>query len=127
MSNRFAWDDKYSVNNELIDRQHRRLLDLADKLLQSADEHSELLSNLEKLCAHTKEHFRTEEKLMREYSFPGYVEHRATHDRIMDQLYDLRSRLRVNPGACVQLESLMIEWVLEHIESKDKLLANFLG
>jgi len=109
----FEWKDSYSVNNELMDRQHRRMLDLATRVLQAGKDSELLQLHLDSLCSHTQEHFRAEERLMRECGFPGYVEHRATHDRIMDQFHSLNALLRVNPRATSRLEVLMVEWVLE--------------
>lgn len=126
MPNRYQWKDEYSVNNELMDHQHRRLLDLAQRIVDDNGDHERLLGNLEQLNKHTREHFQAEERLMRDHEYPDYVDHRATHDRIMDQLYNLMGRIKMNPGALETLDEFMDAWVLEHIASKDKDLASFL-
>ena len=106
---RFEWKEAYSVNNQLMDRQHHRLLDLAAKVLRSTGDPERLQFNLESLCSHTLEHFRAEERLMREYAFPGYVEHRAMHDRIMDQMYSLIAGIRDDPTSAAGIEAFVEE------------------
>jgi hemerythrin len=45
----------------------------------------------------------------------------------MDQLYALRARLKINPRLSGELEGFMVDWVLNHITSKDRVLASYLG
>jgi len=127
MATDLRWKDEYSVNNELMDRQHRRLLDLAAKVLDARGDPERLLRQVDALYDHTLEHFRAEERLMREFSFPGYVNHRATHDRIMDEFHTLNAQLRLDPRATSRVEYFMVKWVLDHITSDDRRLGAFLG
>ncbi|MFA7229451.1 MAG: hemerythrin domain-containing protein, partial [Melioribacteraceae bacterium] len=72
-------------------------------------------------------HFRNEEKLMKENTFPGYYTHKLEHDRFYLQLTDLTNGFieGARPFGTEQLTSIK-QWFFNHIEINDRKCGNFL-
>ena len=62
-----TWDDKYSINDERIDTQHKKLFELAAKVESAVygfAKRDELKEILMELFNYMKEHFANEENYM---------------------------------------------------------------
>jgi hemerythrin-like metal-binding protein len=76
-----SWKDEYSVGVAKIDRQHRHLFEIINKLIDHSgtSKDSELVSEtLTEMLNYAKEHFTTEE-LMQEYGYPEIGSHKEQH------------------------------------------------
>jgi hemerythrin len=79
---KIRWKDEYSVGVEKIDRQHRHLFEIINKLIDhsAASSDSKLVSEtLTEMLDYAKEHFTTEEELMQEYGYPEIGPHKEQH------------------------------------------------
>ena len=77
-----CWKDEYSVGVEKIDRQHRHLFEIINKLIDrsGSSEDLKLVSEtLTEMLNYAKEHFTTEEELMQEYGYPEIESHKEQH------------------------------------------------
>jgi hemerythrin-like metal-binding protein len=107
-----------------MDDQHGILMDTMNELRlkvvrgMGREQVSEVL---DRLIEFTRMHFSSEEKLMKQYLFPGREEHCAEHQRILAQI--LQSAHRVQHGEQIQMRPLLCflrESYTEHIESMDR-------
>jgi len=83
------WKAEYSVGNELIDSQHRGLLELIVRLEQALTGDSSRgqdLDLLTELVRYANNHFSTEEDLMRECGYPYCWEHEKSHLEFREDL-----------------------------------------
>ena len=79
---KISWKDEYSVGVEKIDRQHRHLFEIINKLIDHSgtSKDPELVSEtLTEMLNYAKEHFTTEEELMQEYGYPEIESHKEQH------------------------------------------------
>ena len=79
---KICWKDEYSVGVEKIDRQHRHLFEIINKLIDHSgtSKDPELVSEtLTEMLNYAKEHFTTEEELMQEYGYPEMEPHKEQH------------------------------------------------
>ena len=79
---KICWKDEYSVGVEKIDRQHRHLFEIINKLIDrsGSSSDSKLVSEtLTEMLNYAKEHFTTEEELMQEYGYPEIESHKEQH------------------------------------------------
>jgi hemerythrin len=79
---KIRWKDEYSVGVEKIDRQHRHLFEIINKLIDrsGSSEDLKLVSEtLTEMLNYAKEHFTTEEELMQEYGYPEIGSHKEQH------------------------------------------------
>ena len=125
------WTSALSVGDEEIDAQHRELFRRAARLVEGVQrgEPEELGSLLDYLHAYAVAHFGAEEARMRDARFPGYVRHRAEHDRFVSDLLAIaRDHERSGAGAFMALKvnRWLVQWLKEHVSGTDAELGRFL-
>lgn len=126
----FPWRDEYSVNIGAIDTQHKQLVALLNKLYDAMrDGKGKGLSGnvLNELVEYTKFHFATEEKLMQEHSFPGFLAHLSEHTRLTKKVIEFQQQFNSGSLVSVQLGSFLRDWLINHIMTVDKNYSAFLN
>jgi hemerythrin-like metal-binding protein len=81
-----------------------------------------------RLAEYTREHFATEEMLMKEFSYPDIEMHRQEHTKLID-LVNRRS-LQQRAGDVTAASNLardLKEWIFSHIALEDRRLGTFLS
>ena len=89
------WDEKFSVNVKEIDDEHKNLFLLFNKLqdgINTGKSNEELEQALSELIDYTILHFTTEEKLMQQFSYIGFVEHKRIHDDLIAEAMELQEK-----------------------------------
>ena len=84
--------------------------------------------DLERLIDYLEAHFTSEQKLMRECAYPASEAHVREHDEAIILLRKLQ--VRFHAGDLAALEELvrgLRGWLIAHIQSADRALADFLG
>lgn len=122
------WKDSYSVGVPAVDHEHRELIDMvADlqrALLTGAPE-EEVERALGELMRGISAHFALEERFMREQGYDQLAQHKADHERLLDDLRDLMEGERPeNPQA---LSDRLGEWFAVHFRTHDARLHSRLG
>ena len=87
------WSQKFSVGIKEFDDQHKQLIVLINKLNDAASERYTLdiqKNILKEIVNYVKTHFETEEKYMRMFSFPGYDDHHAEHEKFIQKAVGLK-------------------------------------
>jgi hemerythrin len=121
----FTWQDDYKIGHATVDAQHRQLFDLANKIVEAAT--SETLTHLFALFyQHIREHFEAEEQLMKHHGYPGYAQHVATHNQMLDRLNDISQTIYHKQWQPADIKVFVSQWVLVHILEEDKLLGEYL-
>lgn len=119
-----AWDDKYSVEIQEIDEQHKRLIEIINELyaaLSSNSSHDQVAHVLDELVDYTKVHFAVEETLMRIFSYEEYDEHKAIHDNIVSKVLNFQTKfLQGDTKVGMELLLFLKDWLFDHINSVDK-------
>ena len=118
------WSDKYSVGHQLIDSQHKKLVLLINELHSSMKEgkgKETLQKILDELVLYTKEHFDTEEKMMKQANYDGYAEHKAEHDKLTEKALSLQNLYRSGQvPLTLDVMTFLKDWLINHIEGSDK-------
>ena len=119
-----VWKDEFSVDIQEIDEQHKSLVNLINELynaLATKQHRDEVSHILHELITYTLTHFAVEEALMRIMHYPGYDEHKASHDSIARKVLQFQRDFSVGK-ANVDMELLMFlkEWLTRHIMGMDK-------
>ena len=73
------WNNSLSVNVDAMDLQHQKLVKLTNQLFDAmkvGKGKQAIEGVLRELVSYTKVHFAAEEKLMQEYDYPDYFDHR---------------------------------------------------
>jgi len=119
-----VWTERYSVKIEKIDEQHKKFIGIINKLYQGMlDGYEEPVLGvlLEELINYASYHFKTEEKLMLEYDFKGYAEHKIEHEAFKVRIEDFYGEWQHGDKKIIgDLFVFLNEWVDVHIAKTDQ-------
>lgn len=126
---KLRWDPCLDTGIEEIDWEHRRLLNIANRLLDAmARGKGEVAVRpvSRDLLRHAEEHFAHEEAYMRDMGYPGIEAHIKEHVALRKSAEEFVAALESDdPPGAVQLNALMSHWLLDHILKLDKQYAAF--
>lgn len=118
MSIKFEWDKRYSVGNEEIDAQHRRLFDLGNEMQNI--HLSDMTKIIMKLYTHAMSHFDTEEHHMKAIGYPELVHHRELHNGLISGLNHLIEKPIDSYTGLERVKQFVYNWIIDHILNHDK-------
>lgn len=126
------WTEALSVGIDDIDEQHRELFRRAGRVLDGLKkgEPEEIGELVDFLHEYAVTHFGAEEEFMRKARYPGYVRHKAEHDRFIGDLLALSSEHdRKGSGAfmALRVSHWLVQWLKEHVSVTDAELGKFLA
>lgn len=122
-----SWNSSFEIGIEHIDNQHKRIVELLNKLQETLNQGvvgRELGEVLAGLVDYTRTHFADEEEFMRKIEFPEYDHHKKLHDRLTEQVVAILVKLKKGGNVNVrELMSFLKRWLIEHIVREDKKIA----
>ncbi len=110
-----------------------KILNEIDKLAigyeRGKTELSELENKIDEYIAHVKEHFASEERLMKQYDFPSYEMHKMAHDMfLMDLEYSTKQWKEYGDiKKIIYFIRKTPEWIVMHVNSVDAPTAEYLA
>ena len=124
------WTSNEELNVAEIDCQHKSLVDILNEMhkkLGMAEKADELLL-LNKLAKELREHFDTEEELMKRYSYVNYFSHKLEHDRYYNKVVQFAQKVKDDEDS-ISLEFLQSakRWLFNHLELNDKKCGAYLA
>lgn len=127
----FVWSEKYSVNIKEIDDQHRKLIGMIGALndaMKMGKGKQVLEKTLKDLIKYTETHFAAEERIMKEYGYPGYEEHKAKHTKMAQKVVEIYDQYQAGRIALtIQVMNFLENWVDKHILGTDRQYTVFLN
>lgn len=117
------WHPSLETGIEELDAQHRRLVDLVNRLdaaLSGGDLNGEMGRVLAELVVYSHEHFAAEEGIMQQIGFYGLHRHRTEHRRMAQQIKGFL--LRLKQGKEISPTELLVflhNWISTHIAKED--------
>jgi hemerythrin len=123
MSEMFEWKDEYCIGISKIDSQHKNLFAIANRLQHDLD-HDQLQGELMNLFRYTREHFKTEEELMRDCGYPDYANHQRMHDGLLNSLNNFAAEVVKKPEQLPAFKQFVADWITEHILNQDQRIAS---
>lgn len=122
-----TWSDDLAVGNTFIDNDHKKLIEMVDRLheLMHEGKGKDVIHKvLRNLISYTQEHFRREEDLMRNIRFPGFLEHKEEHEKLVAQVIDLQTKFESGTATLsIQVLHFLRDWLINHIGKSDMALA----
>ena len=88
------WKAEWNSGNNMIDRQHKELLDMANEIIKMS------ISNIDKeeagqtvdlLIGHIVKHFTYEESILKSIEYPEYLKHIEIHKNLEKKIAELKS------------------------------------
>ncbi|WP_440945687.1 bacteriohemerythrin [Methanosarcina sp. T3] len=118
------WTDSFSVNIVEIDAQHKKLVEMINRLYdamkvgKSKDVMGEILDNL---ISYTETHFKTEEKYFDLYRYPEKETHKAEHEKFTEIVTKFKKDFDSgNAIISIEVMNFLKEWLTNHINGSDK-------
>ncbi len=126
----FPWDKNFETHIELIDEQHKRLVDLLNRLAAhlANRSHPVTLNNIyEQLSDYAEYHFKSEEAIWNQYlaNDPWLIEHEKSHNSFIAQIEALKKEEQEKPldDVMQDIVSFLSKWLAYHILDSDKRLS----
>lgn len=126
------WNESMVIGVELIDDQHKMIVDNFKKLSDAA--HNGTTEDYAREMVHflvyyAAVHFDTEEKLMKQYGYPKYEIQKLEHDSFKQEIEDYRGLLEqqgMSRKFAIALTGKVIRWILQHIKNHDREMGEFI-
>ena len=127
----FGWKDTYSIGDETIDAEHKKLLDIAKEAFEEVEPILRLIKIrevLSELYTYMKTHFSHEEAYMKKIKYPQLKEHKALHDEIVERINHFVKQLPTMKESVFEKELAKIIDIalVHHIILEDKKIVDWL-
>ncbi len=117
------WNDSYSIGLSIIDMQHKKWIDLINKLyksLKDGEAEDSFNETYKKLIEYTEYHFGFEEKYMADTKFYDIDKHKKIHSDFVNKIKEYHeSHKKGKVDVTYSLLLYLRPWVKEHITVHD--------
>jgi hemerythrin len=116
-----VWSDDLNTDIQVIDNQHRRIVDYINALDDISESHdrNEVEKVLNELVDYTLSHFTFEESLMEEAGYCFINGHKRVHELFVKRVGDFQQRFKMGEDITDELLSTLKSWLINHIRSDD--------
>jgi methyl-accepting chemotaxis protein/hemerythrin len=124
------WDSHFSVGFDVIDSQHKRLIEMINELYESfitGDARHKVSDIVNDMTEYANYHFLTEEQCFERYGYPNKEEHKALHGTFIEKVKEFR--IGVESGkisVSYDIMTFLTHWLKEHILHEDKSYTEYL-
>ena len=128
--NLIEWDDSLMLGIDLIDGEHKTLVDMVNRLNAAMTEgqgNAVLAEVFDGLKQYAVKHFSTEEELFDRYGYPEAQEHKSIHADLLAKVLDLDNKFSSGKMAMSsEVMGFLKEWLIKHIQGTDAKYVPFL-
>jgi hemerythrin len=121
-----SWTDDLNTGIDVIDRQHRRIVDYINDLELAKSRHDKEVVGrvLEELVDYTQSHFAFEESLQEEAGYKYCKPHKRVHDLFVRRINDYVERFKLGDDIIDEIHHTLTSWLINHIRRDD---ADYVG
>jgi len=126
------WSAELAVGHDLIDEQHQELIKRINMLLEACNE-GKGAQTVDEIVGflgdYVVNHFGMEEELMQKHNYPQYEGHKQQHTKFIETYLELKAQMQkegVGPHTAIQVNQIIVDWLINHITRVDKQLSGFL-
>jgi hemerythrin-like metal-binding protein len=127
-----VWNPSYSVGNDILDNQHKKLLALckeAENLykVRNPEFSDKYHAIFDELCTYIQEHFRSEEELLEANEYPDLIAHKKEHNNYITNFSKIVDGASKGDLDINKLNCFLTEWWLNHILTSDMKYKDYFG
>jgi len=124
------WTEQLSVKIDSIDNEHKKLIELINKLSDAMSQgkgHNALDAILKELTDYTEFHFHHEEEALKKHNYPGFAAHKKEHEGFVSKIEDTKKKYEEGSiTLTIPLIDFLTSWIKEHILKSDFAYSPFL-
>ncbi len=116
------WSDDLDTGIEVIDGQHRRIVDMINQLhlAQQGNQSQNIGQVIDELVDYTTSHFAFEESMLEEAGYVFTKAHKRVHEVFIKRVDDYRARYSRGEDVTDELKGLLGRWLFGHIRNEDR-------
>lgn len=117
------WTNEYYTGIDEIDKQHKTLVELLNKLYTSfVEKNTELtlVDILEEMTTYTEYHFDCEEELFSKTDYPEIEKHKQEHQELFKEIEAFKLELEIGRNITYKLMTFLRKWISDHVLGTDK-------
>ncbi len=126
--NQFMWQDRFNIGVDIIDREHKKLFSIMNKLLTyiNNEEKSEWVcqEGIKYFKGHAMKHFAEEEVYMASIDYSGYEIHRRLHDnfrkKTLPEIEKELERENYSQESVKHFLGVCAGWLIGHTLTEDR-------
>jgi len=114
------WEERFCVGIASVDHEHREMIRLINDLHERLGGGGSVAEFLGEVYTRISAHFALEEKIMRERQYDQYADHKADHERLLDEIREMMDDYE-DKGSYQDemLASRLSKWFGEHFRARD--------
>lgn len=116
------WDERLNIGEPMIDREHKTLADLINKvhaISMAPDRDVEIMHALTDMYLYAKGHFFDEEALMERLGYPDRQRHMGLHRAFVAKTHALTDACLDGSLDFTELSEFLVNWLTRHIAEED--------
>jgi hemerythrin len=115
------WTNDLNTGIEVIDKQHRRLVEYLNALNLAIIEHDQKAVKLvlDELIDYTLSHFSFEEELLEKSGYPFFKAHKRVHEIFTKRVGQFLERAAKGEDVAPEILSMLKIWLINHIKGDD--------
>ena len=122
----FKWNEEYKLGVKKIDKQHKKLFEIGNKLKKLLNESkeekiNEILEIINELIDYTVYHFDSEEKYFEDIDFDSKEKHIEKHKKFVSYLENIEYKkvIENEDKFLNDLAKYISVWIIQHIKRED--------
>jgi len=121
-----TWQESYALGISEIDDQHKKIVELINRLFQMFSEHQipdeGLGAVLQELTDYANYHFSTEEKYFSLFNYPQAAGHIAMHNKYRTKIEEFKTQFKTDKTESIffNLTNFLQDWWIWHINNLDR-------
>lgn len=130
---RLQWDDSYCINVFDVDDRMKGFFNVVNKYedygkikRKKEEDYDEIAEALADVSEYIRQHFSHEEKLLSQYRYPEFSQHKREHTRFIKRIMAFRRIYSEDPEKIYSDSVNYIrDWIVKHISNDDMRYAPF--
>jgi len=126
------WRDDFKIGIDSVDYEHRQMIELINavhgKLSDDAPKNL-ILDFLGEVFTRISAHFALEERIMSNWKYDQFEDHKADHERLLDEIRDIMDGFEAGTiaAADAELSERLNAWFTNHFKTRDARLHRHLS
>ncbi|MES9872268.1 MAG: bacteriohemerythrin [Candidatus Sedimenticola sp. PURPLELP] len=116
-----TWSRDLETGIEVIDEQHRRIVDYINELEAASreDDRESIGGVIKNLVNYTVSHFSFEESLMEDANYQFIDPHKKIHALFIRRVNEFVNRFNQGEDVATELSEMLQNWLISHIQKED--------